>query len=148
MNRNTTDDMQGWVIWFKSVTFQEFTEATIHLGKFRSALPRWGGVVCLTEWIYTTYKHLFWNIFTAFWAVKSLRGQVLIPSKLHCGRHQTLVEVAFPLCISFSICQIGIYWSPFTTLSLPSPGGISKLYQWALIKCTMVLWWVTPCKCL
>lgn len=82
------------------------------------------------------------SIFPASWAVWEVESLHQASCIAVITKH--LGKVACPLCISFCICQTGICWSPFTTLSLPSPGGISKLSQWALIKLTVVLWWLTP----
>jgi len=140
--------MQAWATWFKSDTFQTFTQATVHSGNFRPALSRWG--VCLTEWIYVTSQDLFWVHLHSILGCEGLKraSAYTKPAPSQSSLLQVPVKVACPLCISFSMCQIGIQWSPFPTLFLPFPGGIFKLHQLALVKYTVVLWWLTPWKCL
>lgn len=154
MKTNTTADMQAWVIWFKSVTSQQFTEAAIHLGKFRSALPRWGGGWSASQNESAQLINIFsGRIFTASWVVRIREVKCLHQV---CGiavitKHLWKLLVH---CASASPFVRQDYTDPLLPLSLHSPGGtqmsggISKLYQWALTKFTAVLWWVTPWKCL
>lgn len=144
LNTNTIVDVQACIIWFKSVAFQIFTQATIYLGKFSPAPSRWG--VCLTEWIYVTSQYLFGCIFTVPWAVGHWEGEcwhqassnavITPPSSCESCLPTVLIHVPDG--------KIMILLSPL----LPLLGGIFKQYQLALIKYTVVLWWLTPWKCL
>lgn len=92
--------MQAPVIWFKSVTFQTFIQATIHLGKFRPALTRWG--VCLTESIYVTSQDLFW---VHLHSILGCESKCLQPSKLRCSNRSTkYLKKSLARCASASPC--------------------------------------------